>query len=331
MSDLLTRLEPSATSASSGSYLGLPVNATLFLATSRLMGANASWLFLGFLLKQLYTYHRRSLTKKEPLSIRFLVIVTISNQLFDTAAFAFSAYGLSVQAWGISTLDDPAYTSTIFGNLSFLNLCIASEATTQLFFTWRILTLAKVARQRRWRNFSRASSLVILLMNLSALACSLFLFVASFIEGTYPRWWEPVLLLVNASMVAADILITVCMTGLLLHAQAQAYFGMVTRFLRLTSQTSLLTSLLSVRGFVLAASKISYYAIFWEVPIKSKYAVSLLNTRSDKRTTLHRAPMESVKVPSSRSSNKEGGRHFLELANAAPTLSTSADPREEVI
>jgi len=336
MSELLARLEPSAAPACSGSYLGLPVNATLFLATSRLMGTNASWLFLGFLLKQSYTYYRGPQAKKESLSIRLLVIVTIFNQLFDTAAFTYSAYGFSVQTWGISSLNvDPAYVSSIFGELSILNLCIAS-ATTQFFFTWRILTFAKVARQSRWRNFSRVSSAVILLMNICASACSFFLFVASFIEETYPTWWDPVLLLVNASMAAADILITVCMTGLLLHAQSQAYFGetrdMVTRFIRLTLQTGLLTSFLSICGLVLAASKISYYAIFWEILTKS-YAVSLfanLNARSDNRNK-HRAPVESAQDEPAGNSMKEDGPNSREQSNAARVSSTSPGAGEALM
>jgi len=263
--------------------MGLTVKDTRFLMTSQMMGANISWLFFGFLLKQIYTYCHRS--NGDSLYFRHLVSVTIAIQFFDTAAFSYAAYGFGVQAWGITILNDAAAeTTSVFSNLSLLDLSLAS-ATTQWFFTWRILTFAKAAGKSRWRNFSKVTSVLILLLSICASACGVFLFVAAFFLEGHPKWWIPLLLLVNATMAVADILITVSMTGLLLHAKAQTRFGetrdIVTRFMRITLQTGLLTSFLALSGLALMAAELSYYAIFWEVLTKS-YAVSLfanLNAR----------------------------------------------------
>jgi len=327
-----------------------------------MMGANMSWLFFGFLLKQIYTYYHRP--RQDSIYFKLLVSATIAIQLFDTAVFSYASYGFGVQAWGITILNDAAANmSAIFSNLSLLNLSLAS-ASTQWFFTWRILTFAKAAGKSRWQNFSRVTSVFILLLSICASACGVFLFVAAFFEEIYPKWWSPVLLLVNASMAVADLLITASMTGLLFHAKAQTCFGetrdIVTRFMRITLQTGLLTSFLALSGLALMAANLSYYAIFWEVLTKS-YAVSLfanMNARGSHQRnashgsirggsfarhghriesnssglTLHLLPYKGFKPTQSvNSSIKEDGGKSLEMSKKIQASSTFASAGEELM
>jgi len=80
------------------------------------------------------------------------------------------------------------------------------------------------------------------------------------------------------------------MTALLLRAKAQTRFGgtrdKVTRLIRLTLQTGLLTTLLALSGLGLMLAGLSYFDIFW-IALTKSYAISLfanLNARSRQRT-----------------------------------------------
>jgi len=71
----------SANTTSPGSLSGLSASNSHFLLTYQMMGSNASWLLLGFLLNQIYIYYRRS--KRDSYYIRLLAIVTIVVQLVE--------------------------------------------------------------------------------------------------------------------------------------------------------------------------------------------------------------------------------------------------------
>lgn len=303
------------------------------------MGSNMNWLFLGFLSKQIYTYYGRS--EVDDHYIRLLAIVIIAVQLVDAAAQGYAAYGSNSRAWGISGSGIGDVTED-FSSLTTLDVCLAS-VTTQWFFTWRIVTFAKA--MDKWKAFSRLVSALVLLLSICATGCGLTVFVAGFVLTVYPTWWDPVLMLLNASMSMADILITGSMTGLLLNAKSQTTFGgtrgIVNRLIRLTLQTGLLTTFLALGGLIFVANGSGYYGILWAMLTKS-YAISLfanLNARgSYQRTshgplgrssferigaelglsgqTLHLSPLKSSIPNQSVSSSVQDDGNYLESSNA---------------
>jgi len=93
----------------------------------------------------------------------------------------------------------------------------------------------------------------------------------------------------NVSSAVADVTITICMMTLLLHAKASSCFGemrdLLSRLIRLTLQTGLLTSILAllvVPFFI--RNLVGIYSIPWYILGKS-YVISLLaNLNARKRS-----------------------------------------------
>jgi len=103
----------------------------------------------------------------------------------------------------------------------------------------------------------------------------------------FPQWFLAVIVVWNVSSAVADIIITLCMMALLLHAKSSTYFGgtrdMLSRLIRVILQTGLLTSTLALlsMAFVLGSLD-SVYAIPTYILGKS-YVISLLANLNARR------------------------------------------------
>jgi len=258
------------------------------------MSSHASWFLSGFILKQIYTYCRRSKVRVDKLWLRLLVLGTIVIQIVDTAASVYAAYGLNARQWGIPT---GFLIGPIIGeDIGIMAVPLASSLT-QIFYVWRIWTFSAAVGKNRLKILCRAASVLIVMLNICAAACGVFIFVESLLPNSVSYWFI-FLLAMNASVGAADILITVFMTILLSSARGQTNFrgtrGALSRISRITLQSGFLTTFLTVCAVILNGVGVGIYAIFWELSTKS-YAITLfanLNARSRSRGNVEHLPSE---------------------------------------
>lgn len=119
-----------------------------------------------------------------------------------------------------------------------------------------------------------------------------------------PIWERDVIMVWTSCTAAADVLITICMLALLWHAKSQAIFGeirnTVSRLIRLTIQTGLLTSVLALLVLPLIVQNTVLYTLPWYLLGKSYGLSILVNLNS--------------RVPADHTENSSSGPYFSTMA-----------------
>jgi len=97
----------------------------------------------------------------------------------------------------------------------------------------------------------------------------------------FPKWFNTVLVLWLASSAAADIIITISMMALLLHAKASLFFGeetrdLLSRLTRIVLQTNLLTSVLALIALPLLLRGLQGIFLLPAFILGKSYVISLL-------------------------------------------------------
>lgn len=224
---------------------GLEIRLTMAPA---LYGSNVSWMFLGFILMQTFTYYHNSLRDRIPFKAFVYAVVLIA--ITATGLECFVGYRYLVGGWG-----DPSGQVVEVPPKEFLfqPLCDAVLGTmVQCFFAWRIWTFGIIA-EPKLRHLTRITSAFIVVLSFLALACSIAFPILFFKVDSQPALWSttrPVVITWTVSSAVIDIIISASMIAILRHARSRTNLpgtrDTISRLIRLTVQTGSLTSILAL-------------------------------------------------------------------------------------
>jgi len=214
---------------------------------SLFFGNSLAWLFLGFLAVQTYTYYTRS-SNDHPV-FKTLVYCSVLIATTETAAAAFVAYCLLVSGWGNPlVLAEPSRAFTTL--LGLQPLFDAPPALfVQFFFTWRIWTFCMAVCRRKVKLLVAAICIFLVITSVGSFISGILLIVVQ-LDTKTPLSVTSTILVRVISIIVVDLIITTCMMVILFRAKNTSYFGetrdRISRLIRLTIQTGLLTTVLAI-------------------------------------------------------------------------------------
>jgi len=223
---------------------------TSWLLGTQVIGSNVSWLLLGFLATQTYTYYTQS-AKDHPMLKIFVYSLVFLSGFGETAAEGYDAYVYLVSGRGNPDAEIDNFLPLII-QLDLQPVFAAISAiAVQLFFTWRIWKFCQAVWGRRIQRFVAALCLMIVLMSISAFASAIVLFVYELAASEPNDLLDTTtILLWSISTAVVDVTITICLMVILYRAKSSAYYGetrdKLSHMLRLTIQTGFLTSILAI-------------------------------------------------------------------------------------
>jgi len=192
-------------------FFGKSATETRLFTSTLLFGVCASWMFIGFMIVQAFTYTRHY--RKDSKFLKSIIYFVILLQLVEAGLESYEVYIVDSAGWG----NPIAYLNLFVITVEDIQPMFASLTgfVVQCFFTWRIwvFSVAYILHPKV-RILTRIVCAAIALVSALALIAGFTLGLSSVTMPALPRWFGTALSLWIISSAVADIMITICMMSL---------------------------------------------------------------------------------------------------------------------
>ncbi|KZV66289.1 hypothetical protein PENSPDRAFT_755780 [Peniophora sp. CONT] len=239
-------------------------------------GNVVNWLLLGYLIVQLYVFHKGQLGRKDALWLRLLVYTVVAVDIIETGLGTHDVWYFAVQGWGnvdrVKGRQAPWSGKAINPLSGFVILSIQS------LYSWRVWSLSR-------KIYFRA--LACMIVSLSFMQFGAALAVPFLAPNILSSAFSDAISIWLIGSFTGDVLIAACMITLLAQARGQALTvhsqTLYERLIVITISTGLVTAI--VAGVNLALFVHDRDATDWESPdvfLSKLYTISFLSALNDR-------------------------------------------------